>query len=154
MGYKCNSKRLSSSAGDSVGQTRLARRHDHVFEAVQACQYAAANSSFAAVRDAGDSPRIDQESVWDNGPRYPVPDSMLTKDRFRVFQEELAALEKQDRKPEGNRMEKAKAEFLALKRRYALTVADVVTFFPEEEGIAYLETLIAKPVKPRKQKAR
>ena len=78
---------------------------------------------------------------------------MLTKDPFRVFQEELAALEKQDRQPEGQRMEKARAEFLALKRRYALTVADVVTFFPEEEGIAYLETLIAQPVKPRKKKA-
>jgi hypothetical protein len=110
--------------------------------------------SLATVRDAGGSSRTDPQSVWDNGLRYPVPDSMLTKDSFRVFQEELAALEKQDRKPEGNRMEKAKAEFLALKRRYGLTVADVVTFFPEEEGIAYLETLIAKPVKPQKKKAR
>jgi hypothetical protein len=80
-------------------------------------------------------------------------DSMLTKDRFRVFQEELAALEKQGRKPEDNRLETAKAEFLALKRRYALTVVDVVTFFPEEEGIAYLETLIAKAVKPHQKKA-
>jgi hypothetical protein len=76
------------------------------------------------------------------------------KDRFRVFQEELAALEKQDRKPEVNRLEPAKAEFLTLKRRYSLRIADVVTFFPEEEGIVYLEALIANPVEPSKKKAR
>jgi hypothetical protein len=40
-------------------------------------------------------------------------------------------------------MELAKEEFLALRKRYGLTVADVVTFFPEEEGIAYLQQLTA-----------
>jgi hypothetical protein len=74
---------------------------------------------------------------------------------FRKFQEELAAL---DRKNETqgkeqsapkkasahDRMAQAKAEFTALRERYGLTVADVVVFFPEEEGIAYLQQLIAE----------
>lgn len=71
---------------------------------------------------------------------------MLTKDPFRQFQEELAALDAQTPKPEPTRLEKAKAEFLTLKRRYGLSVADVISFFPEEEGIGYLEALIANPV--------
>jgi hypothetical protein len=54
-------------------------------------------------------------------------------------------------------MERARAEFLALKERYKLSIADVVTFFPEEEGIAYLQGLIAqaeaKPRRGRKPKA-
>jgi hypothetical protein len=63
-------------------------------------------------------------------------------DAFRRFQAELAALDAVSRAPK-TPMEQAKEEFLALKRRYGLTVADVVTFFPEEEGIAYLQHLIA-----------
>ena len=43
-----------------------------------------------------------------------------------------------------SRLDHAKADFIILKRRYGLTVADVVTFFPEEEGIAYLQRLIAE----------
>lgn len=38
-------------------------------------------------------------------------------------------------------MEQAKEEFLALRKRYGLTVADVVMFFPEEEGVAYAKQL-------------
>ena len=95
----------------------------------------------------------------------------LPKDAFRRFQEELAALEKQiedrsTRKKAAKQtakqaamsaMEKARQEFLALQVRYKLTVADVVSFFPEEEGIAYLQALIAqaeaKPRRGRKPKA-
>ncbi|WP_336884793.1 2-hydroxyacyl-CoA dehydratase [Frateuria defendens] len=89
-------------------------------------------------------------------------DSMaLPHDPFRRFQEELAALDKEiakrsDKTPEEIRMEGAKAEFLALKQRHKLTIADVVAFFPEEEGIAYLQSLIAaaeaKPKRGRKPK--
>lgn len=59
---------------------------------------------------------------------------------YRRFQAELAAM---DSTPSKSRMELAKEEFLALKKRYGLTVADVVAFFPEEEGISYLQQLIA-----------
>ena len=94
----------------------------------------------------------------------------LPKDAFRRFQEELAALDKEieqrvvtvkTRKPTAKQaamsaMEKAKEEFLALRARHNLTVADVVAFFPEEEGIAYLQGLIAqgqnKPRRGRKPK--
>ena len=62
-------------------------------------------------------------------------------DAFRRFQAELAALEAN--RPPKTPMEQAREEFLALRKRYGLTVADVVTFFPEEEGIAYLQQLIA-----------
>lgn len=89
----------------------------------------------------------------------------LQKDAFRRFQEELAALDKEieQRAPPAkpkkltakqaalSAMEKAKAEFLALRERHNLTVADVVSFFPEEEGIAYLQSLIAQSTpKPRR----
>jgi len=94
----------------------------------------------------------------------------LPKDAFRRFQEELAALDKEieQRSPKSKKetakqaaitaMERAKEEFLALKARHNLTVADVVAFFPEEEGIAYLQSLIAlqaqasKPRRGRKPK--
>jgi hypothetical protein len=99
----------------------------------------------------------------------------LPKDAFRRFQEELAALDKQieQRSPPPpppakprkltakqaalSAMERAKEEFLALRARHNLTVADVVSFFPEEEGIAYLQGLIAqteaKPRRGRKPKS-
>jgi hypothetical protein len=54
------------------------------------------------------------------------------------------------------RLAQIRAEFLAFRDRYELTVADVVAFFPPEEGIAYLEQLIAasqnKPRRGRKPK--
>lgn len=79
-------------------------------------------------------------------------------DAFRRFQEELAALDRKDARKDtpATRMERAKAEFLDLKKRYDLTIADVVAFFPEEEGIAYLQELIASnkaPAKRRKKKS-
>jgi hypothetical protein len=89
----------------------------------------------------------------------------LPKDAFRRFQEELAALDKQIeqqreqrpiRKPTAKQaavaaMERAKQEFLALCQRHNLTIADVIAFFPEEEGIAYLQSLIAQTeAKPRR----
>jgi hypothetical protein len=72
----------------------------------------------------------------------PVPN-----DAFRRFQEELAALDrkaeevKAEKSPE-TRQARAKTEFLALCERYKLTLADVVLFFPPEEGLEYLEQLI------------
>jgi hypothetical protein len=85
----------------------------------------------------------------------------LPKDAFRRFQEELAALDKQIEERSTKRktakqsavsaMDKARQEFLALQARYKLSVADVVSFFPEEEGIAYLQALIAQSqAKPRR----
>jgi hypothetical protein len=82
----------------------------------------------------------------------------VPKDAFRRFQEELAELDrKQQAAPEevtGHaRLVRAKAEFLALVKRYRLSVADVVAFFPEEEGIQYLQQLIVASqtkAKPRK----
>jgi hypothetical protein len=54
------------------------------------------------------------------------------------------------------RLAQIRGEFLAFRDRYELTVADVVAFFPPEEGIAYLEQLIAasqnKPRRGRKPK--
>ncbi|MEO5813166.1 MAG: 2-hydroxyacyl-CoA dehydratase [Rhodanobacter sp.] len=82
---------------------------------------------------------------------------------FQQFQEELARLERkvekqQVAKPQGKkaaaaqRNEIARAEFLVLRKRHDLTVADVVAFFPEEEGIAYLQELIAAAqAKPRRK---
>lgn len=82
---------------------------------------------------------------------------------FRQFQEELAALDRKNIPPgkerpmprkesARDRMFLAKAEFMALRERYGLTVADVVAFFPEEEGVAYLQELIAeKEAKPRRR---
>lgn len=72
---------------------------------------------------------------------------------FRQFQEELAALDRKNDPPNTSvvmklsmekRLAQAKAEFTELRKRYRLTVAHVVAFFPEEEGIAYLQNLIAE----------
>ncbi|HKT30539.1 2-hydroxyacyl-CoA dehydratase [Dyella sp.] len=90
----------------------------------------------------------------------------LPKDAFRRFQEELAALDKEieQRSPKSRKetakqaaisaMERAKEEFLALKTRHNLTVADVVAFFPEEEGIAYLQSLIAQQAEAKPRRGR
>ena len=81
-----------------------------------------------------------------------------THDAFRRFQEELAAIDRKEHLPtkkpgKPDRLELAKADFLVLKKRYGLKVADVVTFFPEEEGIAYLQELIAaSEAKPTRKK--
>lgn len=81
---------------------------------------------------------------------------------FRQFQEELAKLEskvekQQPSKPLGKkataarRLAIAREEFLLLRKRHELTVAEVVAFFPEEEGISYLQELIvASQAKPRR----
>lgn len=82
---------------------------------------------------------------------------------FRQFQAELAAIDAGQPasspptgpQPSGTRLERARAEFLALREHYHLGVADVVAFFPEEEGIAYLQALIAaaeaKPSRRRRK---
>jgi hypothetical protein len=94
---------------------------------------------------------------------------------FRQFQAELAALDQGKPAPEpeptpepkpasksrplgkkaaeAERLARAREEFLALRIRYQLSVADVVAFFPEEEGIAYLQQLLATAEqKPRRRK--
>ncbi|MEW9625312.1 2-hydroxyacyl-CoA dehydratase [Rhodanobacter geophilus] len=89
---------------------------------------------------------------------------------FRQFQAELAALDQTKPEPkqpkpqpkprplgkkaaEAERLARARTEFLALRERYQLSVADVVAFFPEEEGIAYLQQLlVASEKKPRRRK--
>lgn len=84
---------------------------------------------------------------------------------LRQFQEELAALDRKSndqakerpllsKEPAHARLAQgqAQAEFMILRERYGLTVADVVAFFPEEEGIAYLQALIAKKeAKPKRR---
>lgn len=91
---------------------------------------------------------------------------------FRQFQEELAKLDPGTEKPQpskplpskpqpskplgkkaaaARRLEMAREEFLLLRQRHDLSVAEVVAFFPEEEGIAYLQQLIvANQAKPRR----
>lgn len=54
---------------------------------------------------------------------------------------------------EAERMARAREEFLALRAKYQLGVGDVVAFFPEEEGIAYLQALLAQP-QPRRRRKR
>ena len=52
------------------------------------------------------------------------------------------------------RLARVREEFLALRERHQLSVADVVAFFPEEEGIAYLQQLLAAAErKPRRRKS-
>ncbi len=67
----------------------------------------------------------------------------VSPDAFRRFQDELAAL---DRPKAGLTREQellvAKTVFLDLQRLYELTVADVIGFFPPEEGVEYLRQLI------------
>lgn len=84
----------------------------------------------------------------------------VSKDAFQRFQEELAALDNKaapsSKAPPMHRLEHARLDFLQLRKRYGLSVADVVAFFPEEEGIGYLQQLIAdregKPLKPVRRK--
>lgn len=83
----------------------------------------------------------------------------IPHDAYRRFQEELAALDSKPIKPltPEQTMLIARTEFLDLQRKYSLTIADVIAFFPEEEGIAYLQGLLegaeAKPAR-RKRKAK
>jgi hypothetical protein len=86
----------------------------------------------------------------------------INKDAYRQFQEELAALDKDQtqRRLQATEtpMESARREFLALRDRYRLSVADVIAFFPEEEGVVYLQGLIAAaeaaPVGVRKRRTK
>ncbi len=101
---------------------------------------------------------------------------------FKQFQEELAALDRKaakdepavpqaaptpapvpapppappkrrGRPPKVDPLAAAHAEFEALRLRHGLTVADVVAWFPKEEGIAYLQALIAaSEPKPRRRR--
>lgn len=78
----------------------------------------------------------------------------LSPDALRRFQEELAALDHP--KPALTREQQlliARTEFLDLQRRYDLSVADVIGFFPADEGIEYLRQLIDTPVPKRRRKS-
>lgn len=114
-----------------------------------------------ASRGASDSalrPRATMTTDHPSQPRHPMA---VPSDAFRRFQEELAALDRkaQQRPSEANSKDavkaRAKAEFLALRERYGWTVADVIAFFPEEEGIEFLRQVIAesgaRPVRARKR---
>jgi hypothetical protein len=104
---------------------------------------------------------------------------------FKQFQDELAALDRQNasskppvvaapveppapkipekpvekprrgRPPKVDPLAEARAAFNALRVSYGLSVADVVAWFPPEEGIAYLQSLIASTEpKPRKTRTK
>jgi len=104
---------------------------------------------------------------------------------FKQFQDELAALDRQNaankpaaapapvetpvvkapekpvekprrgRPPKVDPLAEARAAFNALRVSYGLSVADVVAWFPPEEGIAYLQSLIASAEpKPRKRRTK
>lgn len=84
---------------------------------------------------------------------------VLHKDPFRAFQEELAGLDRTiaersaAKSTPQDRLSLARAEFERLRDRYKLSVADVVAFFPEEEGVTYLQELIAaNEAKPRRRR--
>jgi hypothetical protein len=91
---------------------------------------------------------------------HPACPMSVPSDAYSRFQEELSALEGKKPAPQNltraQKLELAKAEFLTLKRKYGLTVADAVAFFPEEDGIAYLQNLIvevqSKPIRKSKAK--
>lgn len=79
----------------------------------------------------------------------------VSTDAFRRFQHELAAL---DQPKPGLTREKelliAKTAFLDLQGRYGLTVADVIGFFPPEEGVEYLRQLIQSSSKTTSSRRR
>ncbi len=101
--------------------------------------------------------------MWENWP--PSIDLLMKLNTydFRQFQEKLAALDRKSNKQgqeklaptQGSahtRLLQAQAEFTALRDRYGLTVAHVIAFFPEEEGVAYLQKLIAEQeAKPKRR---
>lgn len=117
-------------------------------------------------------------SQWVFPPAPSIVMNSSGKYDFRQFQEELAALDRQaggskpaakipepapapvpaapkrrGRPPKVDPLAGAKVEFEALRVRHGLTVADVVSWFPPEEGIAYLQALIAaSEPKPRRRR--
>jgi hypothetical protein len=71
--------------------------------------------------------------------------------------EPVAPVEKRrrGRPPKVDPLADARVAFEALRVRYGLTVADVVAWFPEEQGVAYLQALIASAEpKPRKRRTK
>ena len=76
----------------------------------------------------------------------------INEDAWRKFQEELAAI---DKKPAGplsaddlakltpeQRLALAKTEFIDLRKKHRLKLDDVLAFFPEDEVIQFIQTLI------------
>lgn len=78
----------------------------------------------------------------------------LSPEALRRFQEELAALDQP--KPALTREQQlliARTEFLDLQRRYDLSVADVIGFFPADEGVEYLRQLINASTPQRRRRS-
>jgi hypothetical protein len=83
------------------------------------------------------------------GSKPPAPAAVATK----VAAPEPVAPKRRGRPPKVDPLAGARAEFEALRVRYGLTVADVVAWFPPEEGVAYLQGLIAaSEPKPRRRR--
>lgn len=101
-------------------------------------------------------------------PKLAIPSDVAMKPNtydLRQFQEDLAALDRMKsvqakesslsgKEAPRVRLANAQADFLALRQRYGLTVADVVAFFPEDEGVAYLQSLIAAKEAKGKRRAK
>ena len=51
---------------------------------------------------------------------------------------------------EAQRLAQAKSQFLALRDKYQLNIGEVVAFFPEDEGLAYLMGLLQQPVRKKR----
>jgi hypothetical protein len=104
----------------------------------------------------------DAESVSRN--RRPLMSE--STDAFKQFQDELTKLEGTKPHPQNpthaqnltraQRLEFAQMDVLALREKFDLTVAEMVSFFPDEEGLAYLQNLIvevqSKPIRKSKAK--
>lgn len=101
-------------------------------------------------------------------PKLAIPSDVAMKPNtydLHQFQADLAALDRQksvqakerslsSKEASRARLANAQADFLALRQRYGLTVADVVAFFPEDEGVAYLQSLIAAKEPKAKRRAK
>jgi hypothetical protein len=80
----------------------------------------------------------------------PVPEKAVEK-----VAEKPVEKPRRGRPPKVDPLAEARAAFNALRVSYGLSVADVVAWFPPEEGIAYLQSLIASAEpKPRKRRAK
>lgn len=78
----------------------------------------------------------------------------LSPEALRRFQEELAALDQpKTALTREQQLLIARTEFLDLQRRYDLSVADVIGFFPADEGVEYLRQLINASTPQRRRRS-
>ncbi|NII71474.1 hypothetical protein FHW84_000030 [Dyella sp. SG562] len=76
----------------------------------------------------------------------------VSDDIWQQFQQELAALDRKPAEPlnseelamltPAQRLALAKTEFRDLQRKHRLHLDDVLTFFPEEEVVSFLQSLM------------